>query len=296
MQVDKSLPLSIQSKVPQVSFPEPFIITADFKSSLDGHLRTAFEAAEAGGQVVMDFFQRGVDMRHKEGGAAFDLVSDADVQSEQAVAKTILAAFPGHAILGEEENAGDIQAENLWIVDPLDGTNNFAHRIPHFAVSIAYFHKGQAVCGVVVNPVRGDWYWATRDGGAFHNGRRLNVNSHKSLSETMVGVGFYYDRGAMMEATLKSIYDFFKQQIHGIRRFGAAALDLCQVADGQFGVFFEYQLSPWDFAAGGLILEEADGKITDGKGNRLPIAKTSVLATNSRLHSAALEIVVRNHL
>lgn len=235
-------------------------------------------------------------MRQKEGGVACDLVSDADVQSEQAVARAILAAFPDHAILGEEENSGSVDAEHLWIVDPLDGTNNFAHRIPHFAVSIAYYHQGRAVCGVVVNPVRGDWYWASRGGGAYHNGRRLNVNVHTSLSETMVGVGFYYDRGAMMEATLASIRDFFKQQIHGIRRFGAAALDICQVADGLFGLFFEYQLSPWDFAAGGLILEEAGGKITDGKGNPLPIAKTSVLASNSSLHSAALEIVRRNHL
>lgn len=282
-------------KVPQVSFSEPFVVTPSFKSSLDGPLRTAFEAAEAGSAVVLDFFQRGVEMRQKE-GVACDLVSDADVQSEQAVARTILAAYPGHAILGEEENAGSVDSVDLWIIDPLDGTNNFAHRIPHFAVSIAYYHQGQAVCGVVVNPVRGDWYWATRGGGAFHNGRRLHVNSHESLAETMVGVGFYYDRGAMMEATLASIKDFFKQQIHGIRRFGAAALDLCQVADGLFGVFFEYHLSPWDFAAGGLILEEAGGKITDGKGNPLPIAKSSVVATNSRLHNAALEIVRRNHL
>lgn len=271
-------------------------MSADFKSSLDGKLRVAFDAAEAGARVVMDHFQRGVDMRQKKGSVACDLVSDADLQSEQAVAKAILDAFPGHAILGEEENSGSIQSENLWIVDPLDGTNNFAHRIPHFAVSIGYYHMGQAVCGVVVNPVRGDWYWATRGGGAFHNGRRLHVNLHESLSETMVGVGFYYDRGAMMEATLKSIHDFFKQQIHGIRRFGAAALDLCQVADGLFGVFFEYQLSPWDFAAGGLILEEAGGKITDGKGHPLSIAKTSVIASNARLHPAALEIVSRNHL
>ncbi len=279
-----------------MSISEPFVVTSDLKSTLDEHLRVAFEAAEAGAQVVMDYFRRGVEIRQKAGGVAYDLVSDADLQSEQAVAKTILAAFPGHAILGEEENSGSVLAEDLWIVDPLDGTNNFAHRIPHFAVSIAYFHQGQAVCGVVVNPARGDWYWATRGGGAFHNGRRLHVNLHEHLAETMVGVGFYYDRGAMMEATLKSIRDFFKQQIHGIRRFGAAALDLCQVADGMFGVFFEYQLSPWDFAAGGLILEEAGGKITDGKGKRLPIAKTSLLASNTHLHPAALEIVRGNHL
>lgn len=257
-------------------------------------LRVAFTAAEAGAAVVMAYFERGVTMRQK--ADACDLVSDADLQSEQAIAQTILAAFPTHAILGEEENSGDVDAADLWIVDPLDGTNNFAHRIPHFAVSIAYYHQGQAVCGVVVNPVHNDWYWASRGGGAFHNGRRLTVSDEASLDETMVGVGFYYDRGAMMEATLKSIHDFFKQQIHGVRRFGAAALDLCQVADGLFGVFFEYHLSPWDFAAGRLILEEAGGKITDGRGNDLRIAKSSVLASNTRLHAAALEIVRRNHL
>ncbi len=223
-------------------------------------------------------------------------MSDADLQSEQAIARTIHAAFPSHAILGEEENAGSVDAEHLWIIDPLDGTNNFAHRIPQFAVSIAYYHRSQPVCGVVVNPVHADWYWSDRGKGSFHNGRRMSVSNETSLSQTMVGVGFYYDRGAIMEATLKSIHAFFKQQIHGVRRFGAAALDLCQVADGLYGVFFEYQLSPWDFAAGRLILEEAGGKITTGRGDALPLAKGSVLATNTLLHDSALEIVKANHL
>ena len=271
-----------------------FQVTDELKQTMPPELQVAFTAAQAGAEIVMAYFERGVTMRQKED--ACDLVSDADLHSEQAIAKTILKAFPGHSILGEEENAGATDAVDLWIIDPLDGTNNFAHRIPHFAVSIAYYHAGEAVCGVVVNPVHNDWYWAGRGGGSFHNGRRLAVNAELSLAETMVGVGFYYDRGAMMEATLKSIHDFFKQQIHGVRRFGAAALDLCQVADGLFGVFFEYHLSPWDFAAGRLILEEAGGKITDGRGNALPIAKSSVLATNSLLHDAALEIVRRNHL
>ncbi len=277
-----------------MDFPKPFEVTENLKLTFSDSLRVAFEAAEAGAQVVMDYFERGVTMRQKTD--ACDLVSDADLHSEQAIAKTILAAFPSHAILGEEENSGSTAAKDLWIIDPLDGTNNFAHRIPHFAVSIAFYENGQAVCGVVVNPVHNDWYWASRGGGAFHNGRRLTVNAQASLDQTMVGVGFYYDRGAMMEATLKSIHDFFKQQIHGVRRFGAAALDLCQVADGLFGVFFEYQLSPWDFAAGRLILEEAGGKITDGRGEELQLTKTSVLASNTLLHPAALEIVRRNHL
>ncbi len=271
-----------------------FQITNELKLAMPDSLRVAISAAEAGAEVVMAYFERGVTMRQK--ADACDLVSDADLHSEQAIAKTILSEFPGHSILGEEENMGSSSAADVWIVDPLDGTNNFAHRIPHFAVSIAYYHQGEAICGVVVNPVRNDWYWASRGHGAFHNGRKLMVNDEATLDETMVGVGFYYDRGAMMEATLKSIHDFFKQQIHGIRRFGAAALDLCQVADGLFGVFFEYHLSPWDFAAGRLILEEAGGVITDGRGDALQLTKSSVLATNKHLHTAALEIVRRNHL
>ncbi len=258
-------------------------------------LEVACHAAMSGAQHVVDFYHRGVTMRSKENEASFNLVSDADLLSEQAIARTIGSAYATHDILGEEEMSGSLDAEHLWIVDPLDGTNNFAHRIPHFAVSIAYYHQGRAQCGVVVNPVRGDWYWATAGGGAFHNGRPLKVSPSTALEQAMIGCGFYYDRGAMMEATLAAIHDFFKRQIHGIRRFGTAALDLCHVADGLYDAYFEYQLAPWDFAAGRLILEEAGGKITTGMGADLPLGKSSVLASNSLLHDASLAIVRARH-
>jgi myo-inositol-1(or 4)-monophosphatase len=272
---------------------ESFAIPTEFDIPPNDHLRAALAAAEAGARVVLHYFERGVEM-HDKGNV--ELVSQADIESEQAIARVLTARFPDHAILGEEEQSGSLSAEHLWIVDPLDGTNNFAHRIPHFAVSVAYYANQVAQCGVVVNPVRGDWYWATRGGGAFHNGSPIKVSSHARLDQTMVGVGFYYDRDKMMEATLAAIGDFFRQQIHGVRRFGTAALDLCQTACGMFGVFFEYQLSPWDFAAGRLILEEAGGLITDGRGNPLPLAKTSLLASNTLLHPAALAIVAKHHL
>lgn len=258
-------------------------------------LTIAFEAAKAGGEIVAQYFERGTDMRAKEEGATYNLVTDADIQSEKAIAALISAAFPEHAILGEEENAGDVHAEHVWIVDPLDGTNNFAHRIPHFAVSIGYFHQGKPKCGVVLNPVRGDWYWALAGQGAFHNGRRLKVGQASSLDQAMVGCGFYYDRGAMMEATLNCIQELFKANIHGIRRFGTAALDFCQVADGQFGAFFEYQLNPWDFAAGLLIVEEAGGKVTDGLGQPIELRPTSALVSNDVLHESCLAIVRKHH-
>ncbi|QDV22803.1 inositol monophosphatase family protein [Aureliella helgolandensis] len=258
-------------------------------------MRIAIAAAAAGAAVIVDYFERGAEMRWKDDDATYNLVSDADIQSEQAIAQVIQSAAPGHAILGEEEQSGSTAAEHLWVVDPLDGTNNFAHRIPHFAISVAYYHRGVAKCGVVVNPVRSDWYLAVSGGGAFHNGQRMQVSPDTRLDQSMIGCGFYYDRGTMMESTLAAIHEFFKQNIHGIRRFGAAALDLCQVADGLYGVFFEYQLAAWDFAAGRLILEEAGGTMTTGRGDELPLATSSVLASNGELHSAALSIVGKFH-
>ncbi|MCA9191047.1 MAG: inositol monophosphatase [Planctomycetales bacterium] len=259
-------------------------------------LRVAIEAARIGSEIVLHYFHLGAEIRSKPGEQTYNLVSDADIQSEKAIAAFIRSQFATHAILGEEEQVADTRAEHLWIVDPLDGTNNFAHRIPHFAVSVAYYHCGEPQVGVVFNPVREDWYWARRGYGAYHNGRRMQVSPATRLSESMIGVGFYYDRGAMMQATLNAIHDFFKCEIHGIRRFGTAALDLCHVADGLYGAYFEYQLAPWDFAAGQLIVREAGGCVSDGRGQELPLTKSSLLASNGTLHSAAQEIVKRHHL
>ena len=255
-------------------------------------LNVAKQAARAGGEIVARYFREGVTIRTKE---SYNLVSDADLESEQAIGRVIKQAFPDHEVLGEELHSADTEAEHLWIVDPLDGTNNFAHQIPHFAISVAYYRNGEPVCGVIYNPVRGDWYEAVRGEGAFHNGTPARVANHQRLDEALISVGFYYDRGAMMEATLAAVRDLFFKQIHGIRRFGTASLDLSQVGSGLFGAFFEYELSPWDFAAGRLFVEEAGGKVTTCEGEPLPIAKTTLLASNGDLHEAVLE-VVREHL
>lgn len=252
----------------------------------------ALAAAQAGGDVVARCFREGTIIRSKD---VSNLVSDADLESERTIADVIRRTFPDHAILGEESLRGDVQAEHLWVVDPLDGTNNFAHQIPHFAVSIAYVHCGRAECGVIYNPVRGDWYTVLRGQGASHDGRPARVTSSRQLSEVLIGVGFYYDRGAMMEGTLMALRDLFRRQIHGIRRFGTASLDLCHVGVGMYGAFFEYQLSPWDFAAGRLFVEEAGGRVTTCRGEEPPLGKTSLLASNGPLHESVLEIV-RTHI
>lgn len=255
-------------------------------------LEVARDAARCGGAILSEQFRQAVAVRTKH---TVELVTDADLASEAAIVALIRREFPDHEILGEEGHDADLTADDLWIVDPLDGTTNFAHKVPHFAVSVAYYHKGTPQCGVVWNPARDDWYEASAGQGAWHNGERVSVSTANRLSDVLVGVGFYYDRGAMMEATLAAIADLFRQQIHGIRRFGTAALDLCHVGTGLYGAFFEYQLSPWDFAAGRLFVEEAGGRVTTCAGDALPLAKSHVLASNAALHERTLEIV-RRHL
>ncbi len=250
-------------------------------------------AAREAGTILSRAFNEGFSVRLK--GVA-DLVTDADVASERRIAAVIREAFPDHSILGEEENSADINVEHLWVVDPLDGTTNFAHHIPHFAVSIAYFHHGKAECGVILNPIRDDLYVARRGHGATHNGKPIHVSTEQNLNEVLIGIGFAYDRGAMMEATLAAVGEFFRQQIHGVRRFGTASLDLAHVASGLYGAFFEYQLSAWDFAAGQLLVEEAGGQVTTCDGQPMPIEKSTMLASNGVLHDQLLPIVRRHML
>jgi len=265
-------------------------------------VETAREAATLAGLELMRYFvDDQLEMRDKTatGGVSYDLVSDADLASERIVADRIRQTFPDHDLLGEETLGRDIDvtaSEHLWIIDPLDGTNNFAHRLPHFAVSIAYYRRGIPVVGVIHNPATARWYTAVRGGGAHADGIRAQVSQHTTLSKVLIGCGFYYDRGEMMRRTLAAIEELFSHDIHGIRRFGTAALDLCMVGCGQFGGFFEYKLSPWDFAAGRLFVEEAGGRMTDAKGGELGLKPTSILASNDLLHDAILSVTAKHHL
>lgn len=262
-------------------------------------LDTAVKAAHTGGEILRSYFENGVTMRDKstDGGKTYDLVSDADLESENAVAALIRQSYPDHELLGEEDlKGGDAKAKHLWVIDPLDGTNNFAHHLPHFAVSIAYYESGVPIVGAVYNPIREDLFTAVQGQGAFQNGSQVHVSESKSLNQSMIGCGFYYDRGEMMRATLDAIAECFENDIHGIRRFGTASLDLCQVGCGGFDAFFEYKLSPWDFAAGALFITEAGGKITTASGETLPLETSSVLASNGKIHAAVQDITTRHAL
>jgi myo-inositol-1(or 4)-monophosphatase len=256
-------------------------------------MTVARQAAKAGGDVVAWYFREGVTMRSKD---VSNLVSDADIESENAIVGVIRRAFPHHEILGEEAHEGDTGAEHLWIVDPLDGTNNFAHHIPQCSVSVAYYRAGVAQAGVIYNPLHDEWYEAERGRGSTCDGAPAHVSEEGRLNETLVGVGFYYERGAVVTATLDAIGVLkCREKIHGIRRFGSATLDLCMVGLGMLGAYFEYTLAPWDVAAGRLFVEEAGGRVTTCTGDRLPLAQSHILASNGRLHEAMIE-VVRAHV
>lgn len=256
-------------------------------------------AADAAAAIInryfLDLAQSGTTEK-KSAGQTQGLVTAADVEAERAIIETIAAAFPSHQFLAEENVDGIDQtelatAEHLWVIDPLDGTNNFAHGIPHFAISIAYYVRGVAEYGLIRNVATGDNYQCAKGQGAFQNDTIVSTSPATEFNQCMIAVGFYYDRGEMMRATLKAIESLFARDIHGIRRFGTAALDLVQVAMGRFGGYFEYTLSPWDFAAGRLFVEEAGGIITTCSGDPLPLAKSSVLASNVHLHGEMLKIV-----
>lgn len=255
--------------------------------------------AGAAAMVLRDHFARrrdtGPARAKATAGISLGLVTDADLAAEKVILDLIRGRFPSDSILAEESAAEATEpAEWHWVVDPLDGTNNFAHGLPWFAVSIACRHRGETVLGVIVDPVRDEWYIAERGSGAWHNGQRAHVASHERLDQALFAAGFYYDRGNLMRATLRAIEELFGQQVQGIRRCGACALDLAGVGLGQYGGYFEYTVAAWDCAAGALFVTEAGGQVTRCDGTALPAGKTDILATNGRLHKALLPIVGRH--
>ncbi len=252
-------------------------------------LEVAKRAADRAGKCLMDMAGK-AEIHTKE--TSYNLVTEADLEAERLITETIRETFPDHTFLLEEgQSTGTAEADHLWIVDPLDATNNYAHGIPHFSVSIAYAEKGAIQAGVILDPVRDEWFCAERGKGAFMNDKPIHVTKSNSLEESVVGTGFYYDRGKLMEATLNSIHTLFKRNVRGIRRMGSAAIDLCWVANGRFDAFFEYQLAPWDYSAGKLIIEEAGGKCTDREGNLLEIESRSVVVGNPAVHELVLDAV-----
>lgn len=260
----------------------------EFTHDLTAVLDVAIAAAKKAGQILLKYYgNAGIHQK-----ASHDLVTEADLESEKAIRELILTAFPDHSILGEEGGViGGIDMDSMWIVDPLDGTNNYAHGIPQFSVSIAFAHRGSPLVGVILDPMRNELFTAVVGQGAKLNGSPISVSSSTDLTESMIATGFYYDRGEMMEKTLHAIRRLFNANIRGIRRLGSAALDISWVACGRLEGFFEYQLSPWDYAAGELIAREAGGECFDRLGQTHTLQSGNMVVTNGKISKAMLDCV-----
>jgi len=239
------------------------------------------EIAREAGALLLGHFRAHVAVEYK--GEA-DLVTIADRESEKLIRSRILEYWPTHDILGEEEGFADTGSEYRWYVDPLDGTTNFAHGFPVFCVSMALEHQDTRIAAVIYDPTRDELFVAEKGRGAHLNGQPIHVSKTANLAECLVATGFPSHKRH------KNPNIFFYHQItlrtHGVRRAGSAALDLCCVASGRFDGFWEFNLNPWDTAAGVLIVEEAGGKVTDFSGCPFELNSRETLASNGLVHPA----------
>ena len=254
-------------------------------------LNIAIKAARAAGAII----NRGaldLDVLKVGRKGPNDFVSDVDRAAEQAIIDILLEAYPGHAILAEEtgRERGAKHSEFLWIIDPLDGTTNFLHGFPVYAVSIALQHRGVTQQAVVYDPTRNDLFYASRGRGAFLNDRRLRVSKRTRLGDSLVGTGFPFRKGDNFKRYVK-MFEEVMQACAGLRRPGAAALDLCYVAAGYYDGFFEMGLSPWDAAAGALIITEAGGLVGNFTGEADYLYQRELVAGNPKVYGQLVQIL-----
>ncbi len=222
---------------------------------------------------------------------AVDLVTDVDRACEEAVVRGIRAARPDDGVLAEEGSQVEAGGAGWrWVVDPLDGTTNYAHGYPCFCVSIGVERAGRPEVGVVYNPLLDELYHAVRGEGAFRNGAAIRVSPERELSRCLLATGFAYDRTHHPEANLGHVADFLRNA-RALRRDGSAALDLCAVACGRLDGYWEFQLKPWDVSAGALLVEEAGGRVTDRRGVAGPYDGAAVVASNGHVHEAMLGVL-----
>jgi myo-inositol-1(or 4)-monophosphatase len=212
-----------------------------------------------------------------------NLMTEMDMRSEREIVKTLSEAFPNHGIVAEEET--DIQNDSgfTWIIDPLDGTTNYAHGYPCFSVSIALEQEGVIVAGIVYDPMREELFSAQKGQGAFMNGKKIYVSGIDTLMNSLLATGFPYDRKVSEKNNMNNFHDLLMAS-QEVRRDGSAALDLCCVASGRFDGFWELKLKPWDIAAGSLIVSEAGGLVTDLSGKQFNLHAGEILASNGIIH------------
>ena len=247
-------------------------------------LTIAVKAARSAGNIIARFSDQ-VDSLSIAKKQRNDFVSEVDNMAEQTIINIIKESYPDHAILGEESgnhDGKDDGKEYLWIIDPLDGTTNFLHGVPQYAVSIAVQYKSQIIMAVVYNPISGELFTASKGAGAWLNDKRIRVSKQKTLEGSLLGTGFPYRNDQSVEHYLP-VFKTFMQKTAGLRRPGAASLDLAYIAAGRYDGFFEMGLNKWDIAAGVLLIREAGGLVGDLKGEGSYLETGNIVAANPKI-------------
>ncbi len=257
-------------------------------------LNIALRAARSAGELIARSVERldAISVNEKD---AKDYVTEIDRAAEQTIIAALRKAYPNHGILAEESGlqpgSGD-GADYLWVIDPLDGTTNFIRGVPHYAVSIACKYRGRLEHAVVLDPIRQEEFTASRGRGAALNGKRIRVSARKSLEGALLGTGFPFREGQL--DNLDNYLNMFRSlvgQTSGIRRCGAASLDLAYVAAGRYDAFWEFGLSEWDMAAGALLIQEAGGLVSDFAGGHEFLEKGHIVAGNTKCFKAVLTTI-----
>lgn len=254
-------------------------------------LNIGITAARNAGKIIVQALDRldTVNVMQKQGQ---DFVSEVDIKAEQEIIKTIRKAYPNHSFLAEESGKTG-EHDYLWIIDPLDGTTNFLHGFPHFAVSIALAYKNKVEQAVIYDPIRQDLFIASKGRGAQLNNRRIRVSTRKSLAGALIGTGFPVRDPQHLASYLRTFHAF-SLPAAGLRRAGAAALDLAYVAAGRLDGFWEFNLNPWDVAAGSLLIKEAGGLITNFEGTENFLGCGSIVAGNPKVFKEMIQTISKS--
>ncbi len=250
--------------------------------------KVLIEAVQAGAAVLKEYFYKEFSIAHKEGKN--NLVTEADLKAEKAIISVIKNNYPTHSILCEEEGSVHNDSDYKWIIDPIDGTVNFAHGVPICCVSVAVEYLGVVIMGAVFNPLMNEFFIAQKDKGATLNDNSIKVSTKDDFSKAFIVTGFPYKYPEGEKGPLYTIDKLLKMGLP-IRRLGSAALDLCWVAAGRFDCYYEHHLEPWDSAAGALIVLEAGGTVSSFTGGDFTPYKSGVVATNGKLHNDIISII-----
>lgn len=255
--------------------------------SVEHYAALGMEVAREAGQFLHEHFRTTLNISHK---GTVNLVTDVDIAAEELIVSKIKKAFPNHSILAEENYSRGRTGDIKWVIDPLDGTTNYAHGYPVFSVSIGLEISGALEWGVVFDPVRDELFAARRGAGAFCNSARIHVSKADSLLKSLLATGFPYDIQTSERNNLNN-FCAFARRAQGIRRGGSAALDLCYVAAGRFDGFWELKLNPWDCAAGYLLVCEAGGTVTNFVGKPTSVYEREIVASNGAIHDEMLRVL-----